>query len=66
MTKPNCKSRRVKCSNCGGEHDAIELFSQHVKICTNCGYYNDWPLEEGQQPLISNNRIKEVTNHEHK
>lgn len=50
----------MACRKCGCE-DQVRLSSQRVKICAQCGHTQPWELEPKEQPLISNNRRKNLT-----
>ena len=47
------------CPECGSK--VVELLGQGgAKLCSNgkCGWEVEYPLKEGQKPLINNNRAK--------
>lgn len=37
----------------------VLIATQFHKVCNHCGTKIHWPLDEGQQPLITNNRDKD-------
>ena len=46
------------CTQCGSRF-LVLIRSQNLKVCNHCGTKIHWPLDEGQQPLITNNRDKD-------
>jgi len=51
------KGTTKACPVCDNTH-LVEISSQMVKYCTDCHVKLKWSLDEGQVPLISNNRVK--------
>lgn len=56
--KPERKAVGDNCQRCGSQH-LILIRSQELKICNICGADHYWPTDEGQDPLIQNNRRKD-------
>lgn len=56
--KPKPKESPVKlnCPNCGCTDFSL-LRSINTKKCIGCGHEIEWHLDEGQLPLICNNRM---------
>ena len=46
------------CWRCGSTTLAL-IGTHQLKICNDCGTKIHWPLDKGQQPLITNNRDKD-------
>ena len=49
---------KTKCPDCGGP--LCLLMSLNEKHCFDCGKIWNWQLDEGQLPLVGNNRQKNV------
>lgn len=46
-----------ECPQCGNTQLAL-ISTENLKYCPDCNVWIPWELAEGQQPLITNNRIK--------
>jgi transcription initiation factor TFIIIB Brf1 subunit/transcription initiation factor TFIIB len=45
------------CPKCGSKN-LVHIATQFIKICNDCETVIKWDLDEGQKPLITNNRVK--------
>lgn len=50
MTDPTGKP----CPQCGAAMSRLSSVAK--QLCTGCGAVEDWPLKDGQAPLITKNR----------
>ena len=53
--KPSKKDFKNACPKCHSPLSSMR--STSLKECTACGYKKEWPLDEGQLPLVANNRM---------
>ena len=54
--KKRPKSLTLVCNHCGGDKWSL-LRSMNIKKCIDCGREVEWKLDEGQLPLVANNRM---------
>lgn len=45
------------CPNCNSTV-LVQVYSQQLVNCNDCGQWSPWPLEDGRAPLLANNRDK--------
>jgi hypothetical protein len=45
------------CPNCSNR-DLVRLSTLNLKFCPDCHTWIPWKLSEGQQPIVTNNRVK--------